>query len=530
MSELVATQAESAVQPTLGKNKEARAPELESAELQILRLQSELAEAKSKLNNEKVSVPKSELAKAKSKSNNEKVSVQKKVIVSSGPKEGSSTSSKKANGFDKYNLPEQLINELRKLDFHIPTPIQEGTIPHARAGKDILGSAQTGSGKTAAYGIPLIVYLMLNKHNNALILLPTRELAQQVVDAIHQLSGDRSIKTCLLIGGAPMWRQLNNLKRNPRIIIGTPGRINDHLRRKTLSLAKTGFLVLDEVDRMLDMGFGVQLDEISKYLTAPKRQTLMFSATMPRNIEKLSARYLTDPIRVAVDSDNTPAQNIKQNLIKLKSHDKYTRLQEELNSRTCTILVFVSTKRSADRIAKDLDKDGHKADCIHGDLKQSKRTKVISSFRKKQFRILIATDVAARGLDISHIELVINYDLPQRAEDYIHRIGRTGRAGKSGEALNFLSPQDNLKWRDIQFLLNPEEAKKQFVRHNNSSSKRTSKPRPQSDGNKSKSWTSGNTKSGRSFNKNTNQNGEGNKKHSKARKVSSFKKDKKQAS
>jgi superfamily II DNA/RNA helicase len=259
----------------------------------------------------------------------------------------------------------------------------------------------------------------------------------------------------LLIGGEPMSKQFHQLKNRPRLIVGTPGRINDHLKRGTLRLNDTCFLVLDETDRMLDMGFGVQLDAINAHLTAP-RQTLMFSATMPKNIQKLSAKYLKDPIRIQMGSTEAPAANVTQEHVRVSEGDKYARLLTELDQRSGSVIIFVKTKHGADRLADKLCRDGHEADALHGDLRQSKRDRVIADFRKQDYRVLVATDVAARGLDIPHIEHVINHDLPQSPEDYIHRIGRTARAGAKGSALSFLSPQDGPKWRAIQRLIDPD--------------------------------------------------------------------------
>lgn len=353
-------------------------------------------------------------------------------------------------------LPQALVHRLEQIGFNNPTPIQEKAIPCALEGKDILGSAQTGTGKTGAFGIPLISHLMNNEQGRALILLPTRELAVQVKKALEQFTSAKSkISSVLLIGGEDMGRQLSRLKSKPRLLVGTPGRVNDHLTRGTLKLNDVNFLVLDEVDRMLDMGFGIQLDAIAKFLTAKERQTLMFSATMPKNIQNLAGKYLQDPVRIAVGSDNTPTVNIKQDNIKVSESEKYPTLLEELDKREGSVIVFIKTKYAADAMAKNLCKSGHKAKALHGDLRQNKRAQVIESFRKQSYRILIATDVAARGLDIPHIQHVINHDLPQCPEDYIHRIGRTARAGAAGEALNFLSPSDNIKWRAIQRLLDP---------------------------------------------------------------------------
>ena len=366
--------------------------------------------------------------------------------------------------FSQFGLPAQLNAALERMKYTSPTPIQEQAIPLALKGHDVLGSAQTGTGKTAAFGIPLVAKILSNPRGNALVLTPTRELATQVMTVITQLLGQRSlVQAALLIGGDPMHKQTMQLRMRPRIIIGTPGRINDHLERGNLILHDTNFLVLDETDRMLDMGFGIQIERIVKFLPAT-RQTLMFSATIPAEIVKMSAKYLKNPERVAVGAVNAVAVKVQQELVHVNEVGKYEELNKQIASRNGSILVFVKTKRSADRLAERLNKQGHKADTIHGDLHQRKREKVIQAYRGMKFRILVATDIAARGLDIPHIEHVINYDLPQCPEDYIHRIGRTGRNGSEGSAVCLISPDDNLKWRAIHRLLHPNEAAPHFPR------------------------------------------------------------------
>jgi ATP-dependent RNA helicase DeaD len=361
--------------------------------------------------------------------------------------------------FESFGLSNDLNESLFKMNYTEPTPIQEKAIPLAMQGHDILGSAQTGTGKTAAFSIPLVEALLRSPHGTALVLTPTRELAKQVLSVIHQLLGDKSdINTAFIIGGEPMPKQLKQLRNNPRIIVGTPGRINDHLQRRSMTLDNAHFLVLDETDRMLDMGFGVQLDKIIKHLPE-ERQTLMFSATLPDGIVRISNKYLTNPQRVSVGETNVIAVNIKQEIIHIEQPDKYQELLVQLNERTGSVIVFVKTKHGADRVAKNLRRDGFEAEALHGDLKQNKRDKVMKNFRDMRFRILIATDIAARGLDVPHIEHVINHDLPQVAEDYIHRMGRTARAGAEGSAVCFISSQDGRKWHAIERLLDPSKSK-----------------------------------------------------------------------
>ena len=357
--------------------------------------------------------------------------------------------------FNELPIENKLKNSIRFADFITPTPIQSKSIPIGLLGKDILGTAQTGTGKTLAFTIPMINKLILDKNTMALIVCPTRELATQVMQTVLKLNvREIGIGNALLIGGESMQKQLKKLKRRARIIVGTPGRINDHLKRQSLNLSKVSYLVLDETDRMLDMGFTPQIETILKFI--PKQhQTLLFSATLPNNILRISEKYLNDPERIAIGSLSTPIEKIKQETFQITQDKKYHELINQLVERNGSILVFVKTKRGADKIVKRLKYDGHSADAIHGNLRQSKRDRVINNFRNGKSRILIATDVAARGLDIPLIKHVINYDLPQVAEDYIHRVGRTGRAGKEGSSLTFITPNDRSMWSSISKLIDP---------------------------------------------------------------------------
>ena len=346
------------------------------------------------------------------------------------------------------------MDSIAFINFKTPTPIQAQAIPVALEGKDILGTAQTGTGKTAAFGIPLINFLLKTKKDNALIMTPTRELAAQVMQTMNSLIGRGNIRTALLIGGDSMQKQLKQMRRNPRLIVGTPGRINDHLKRNTLRLNNTTFLVLDESDRMLDMGFTPQINQVLQ--SVPKKhQTLLFSATLGNNIIQLAERYLSNPVRIAVGSTSTPIDKIKQEVIHVKDGDKYNQLIKEIYNRQGSILIFVKTRRNAEKMVKRLKYDDHDADAIHGNLRQSKRDRVIKAFRNGHFRILVGTDVASRGLDIPAIKHVINFDLPQLPEDFIHRVGRTARAGADGSALSFIGEQDKGKWNAIQRLIDP---------------------------------------------------------------------------
>ena len=371
--------------------------------------------------------------------------------------------------FLSLNLEPTLIESIAKINFKTPTPIQAKAIPIALEGKDILGTAQTGTGKTAAFGIPLINFLLKTKKETALIMTPTRELASQVMQTMNSLVGRGNIRTALLIGGDSMQKQLKQMRRNPRLIVGTPGRINDHLKRKTLNLRNTAFLVLDEVDRMLDMGFTPQINQVLE--TVPRiHQTLLFSATLPGNILRLAEKYLNNPERISVGSTSMPIEKIKQEVLRVKQGDKYNQLIKEFYIRQGSILIFVKTRRNAEKMVKRLKYDDHDADAIHGNLRQNKRDRVIKAFRNNHFRILVGTDVASRGLDIPAIKHVINFDLPQVPEDFIHRIGRTARAGSAGSALSFVGDEDRSKWNAIQRLIDPNF--KSTERGSNSSKRR----------------------------------------------------------
>ena len=363
--------------------------------------------------------------------------------------------------FTELNLNPSLMQSITRMHFKIPTPIQAQAIPPALLGKDILGTAQTGTGKTLCYGITCINKLLNDRVTNALIICPTRELAVQIGDVLNGLiENSMNIKSAVLIGGESMQKQLKQLQRRPRLIIGTPGRLNDHLKRKSLKLHQSYFLVLDETDRMLDMGFTPQIEQILKFVPK-KHQTLLFSATLPQNILKITERYLNDPIRIRVGSTTTPISKIKQEVIQLNEGEKYNKLLEELYKRKGSILVFVKTKRNADKMADRLNNDGHHCDCMHGNLRQSKRQKILIAFRSGKIRILISTELAARGLDVPSIQHVINYHLPQVPEDFIHRIGRTARAGAEGCALTFITPNDRQMWNGNQRLIDPN-AKQEF--------------------------------------------------------------------
>lgn len=392
--------------------------------------------------------------------------------------------------FQEMGLSDIVLKSLEAMNIVSPTPIQAQTIPLALNNRDILGSAQTGTGKTLAFAIPVVEKLLKNPAQAALVQVPTRELAQQVMTAIKQLLGTQSgIRTALLIGGDSMFKQLQQLRNKPRIIVGTPGRTIDHLKRRTLNPNNLNFLVLDEMDRMFDMGFGIQLEQIISQLPQ-SRQTLMFSATLSAHVAKLAGKHLNEPERIAIGSVSNPVARIKQEIIRLSESDKYGELLGQIEKREGSIIVFVKTKSGTERLAEKLCKQNHTASAIHGDLRQNKREKVINDFRKGEHRIMVATDVAARGLDIPHIQHVINYDLPQSPEDYIHRIGRTARAGAEGFALCLITPQDGRKWHAINKLMNPD-------------AKNSDRPEPSKSGKfgRSRDGRDRDNKSGQSFKK-----------------------------
>ncbi len=345
-------------------------------------------------------------------------------------------------------LPAYLRTALVRLNITLPTPVQAEAIPPALQGRDVLATAQTGTGKTFAFLLPLAVRLKENPQENALILSPTRELAQQTQEELKKLfSDDFTLQTVLIIGGDNIHKQYADLRDKPRVIIATPGRLIDHMGRKSVNLKKTHFLVLDETDRMLDMGFIDDMRKIVASLPAP-RQTLLFSATLPEEIQMLANEFLQRPVRVKIGSVVSPADLVLQEVVYVDIREKLPQLLHELNTRQGSILIFTRTKHGAERLAKQLKLYGQKANALHGDLRQNRRRQVLDFFRNGTMRILVATDVAARGIDVPHIAHVINYDLPQCPEDYIHRIGRTGRAGTVGAAISLIS-DDGDKWKDI---------------------------------------------------------------------------------
>jgi superfamily II DNA/RNA helicase len=340
--------------------------------------------------------------------------------------------------FKDFALNETIHNNLERKGYIAPTPIQDKSIKSIMEGKDIIGLANTGTGKTAAFLLPLIDKVEKDRNQKVLIIAPTRELVMQIEKELHDFSYGMKIFFASCVGGMNIQNQIRNLRRNPNFIIGTPGRLKDLSKRNFIKFETFNNIVLDEVDRMLDMGFVNEITEFLQHLS-PQRQSLFFSATMPAKIKALVNSFLKDPITVNVQTGET-ADNVDQDVVRFS--DKKTKLikLEELlrNDELKKVLIFNETKRDVEKLAKDLKEKGFKAESIHGDKRQSQRQKALSLFKKDAVTILVATDVAARGLDVKDITHVINYTLPQTYDDYIHRIGRTGRGSSKGKALTFV--------------------------------------------------------------------------------------------
>ncbi|MEK7529343.1 MAG: DEAD/DEAH box helicase [Patescibacteria group bacterium] len=353
--------------------------------------------------------------------------------------------------FIDLGLSKDLDQILTRLAFKTPTPIQEQAIPHALKGEDVIGIAQTGTGKTLAFALPMLQ--TLNKSEGVgLVLVPTRELANQVQEDIDRIGKRLGFKTILLVGGANMERQVRDLQRGPHIIVATPGRLNDHIERKTARLNHVSVLVLDEADRMLDMGFAPQIDRILQSVPQ-KRQTFLFSATMPEAIAKIGRKYMRDPMQVEAAPPGTTAQNIEQGVYIVDSTNRFRLLQDLLEAhRGRPVLVFCRTKFGTKKMAHILHKEGFPCEELHSNRSLAQRKKALGEFKRGRAHIMVATDVAARGIDVKEIALVVNYDLPDQLEDYVHRIGRTGRAGHTGCAVSFVAPTQMQELRTIERL------------------------------------------------------------------------------
>jgi ATP-dependent RNA helicase RhlE len=353
------------------------------------------------------------------------------------------------NGFYDLGIVPSLIKGITKLNFKNPTPIQKESIPAGIRGEDIIAIALTGSGKTLAFGIPMLQRLSKIKRGIGLVLVPTRELAIQVEESLQALCRSINIRSVVLIGGASLSLQRDALKKNPRIIIATPGRLLDLIERRIVDLADVAIFILDEADRMLDMGFIPDIKKIMKSVP-DNRQTMLFSATMPKEIEAIARRLMENPIRIESDRSGATPAEISHEMFLIENRDKRRLLAVQLKQCSGPVLVFTRTKRMASRLAHNVKHMGFAAAEIHSDRSLGQRRNALEGFKRGRYQILIATDIAARGIDVSGIELVINYDMPANSEDYVHRIGRTGRAGKSGHAISFATTEQRGSIRNIE--------------------------------------------------------------------------------
>ena len=365
-------------------------------------------------------------------------------------------------GFETLGLAKPLLKVLERQGLIKPTPIQQQSIPLILEGRDLVGLAQTGTGKTAAFSLPVLTSLYDQERTGKfrpvqmLVLSPTRELAAQVEDVIKAYASAVNLKSVAIFGGVPFFRQAQALRKGADIVVGTPGRIEDHVAQKTLDLSRVNYLVLDEADQMLDIGFLPAIRRIFALLPK-KKQTLLFSATMPKEIKKLSSDYLNNPEEVAVASLAQPADKITQQVLFLSGSEKLKALRELITSRQGKrILVFSRTKHGADKMVKSLGNSGLNLDAIHGNKSQGQRQRALENFKRGKCFVLVATDIAARGIDVPNVELVVNYDLPDVPETYVHRIGRTARAGASGLAISFCAAPEMKNLKSIEKLIKME--------------------------------------------------------------------------
>lgn len=350
------------------------------------------------------------------------------------------------NEFASLQLAEKLVGILDSLGYRTPTPIQAQAIPVVLKGDDVLGIAQTGTGKTFAFGLPMLQRIA-REGGSGLVLAPTRELAIQIQESLMKVGSQLRLRTALLIGGAPMDRQRRDIQAKPHVIIATPGRLVDHLEQRTISLSTVSVFVLDEADRMLDMGFKPQLDKIVSKVPA-QRQTLLFSATMPADILKIAHAWMKTPVHIEIARAGTTADTIQQQGYFVTKDQKIALLHTLLTQRDeKSVLVFSRTKHGAKKLAATLRAGGHTAVEIHANRTLAQRRAALDGFKKGSYRVLVATDIAARGIDVQGIGLVVNFDLPDALDDYVHRIGRTGRAGRKGNAMSFILPDQR---RDVQ--------------------------------------------------------------------------------
>ncbi|HLR40721.1 MAG TPA: DEAD/DEAH box helicase, partial [Virgibacillus sp.] len=353
--------------------------------------------------------------------------------------------------FKELDISSPIMKALEQMGFEEATPIQQETIPLAMQGNDVIGQAQTGTGKTAAFGIPMIEKIdPKQKRIQGLVVAPTRELAIQVAEEIHRLGKFKGVRALPVYGGQHMQRQIRSLKEGPQIVVATPGRLLDHMRRRTIRIDHVQTAVLDEADEMLNMGFIDDIRDILKGIPE-ERQTLLFSATMPKEIRDIASTLMKTPKEVKVKAKEMTVENIEQFFVEVPEKFKFDTLTNHMDINAPELaIVFSRTKRRVDEIAEGLQARGFRAEGIHGDLTQGKRTSVLNKFKNGRVEVLVATDVAARGLDISGVTHVYNFDIPQDPESYVHRIGRTGRAGRTGEAISFITPREMAHLKSIE--------------------------------------------------------------------------------
>lgn len=372
------------------------------------------------------------------------------------PKAAPQTTDAESVTFASLPIDTRILEILTRKKIIAPTPIQKQSIPPLVSGSDCIGIAQTGSGKTLAFAIPLLQHLAKNS-GRALILAPTRELAFQIQETVRWFERSMNLRSTVIIGGASMHKQLSELRQKPQIIVATPGRLIDHLQQKNITLSDVGFLVLDEADRMFDMGFAPQIKQILKYLPPKQdRLTALFSATMPDAIAKLIAEHMRQPVRVEISTPGTTAKEIQQEVIIIDSDHRKDALIELINETPGTILIFTRTKYQAKQLSRFLRDGRYKTEELHSNRSLAQRKQAMAAVQSGKSKILVATDIAARGIDISHITLVVNYELPDNPEDYVHRIGRTGRAGKLGRAVSFVLSNQSHELQQIQRLINAQ--------------------------------------------------------------------------
>lgn len=370
--------------------------------------------------------------------------------------------------FDTLTIEPAILQVLHKHEFTVPTPIQKAAIPLGLTGKDMIGIAQTGTGKTLAFGIPMMQRIKAGG-GHGLVLVPTRELALQVEETLRRFTPALGMRTAVLIGGASMHLQRQMIRNRPNIVVATPGRLLDHMEQGNITLKTVKVLVLDEADRMLDMGFAPQINKILDNVPR-ERQTLLFSATMPSNIVQLATKHMNLPVRVEVAPAGTPAARVTQEVMIVRKENKAEVLVTLLKETNDTVLVFSRTKHGAKKLTRTVQMAGFKAAEIHANRSLAQRKEALHGFKTGRYRVLIATDIAARGIDVTGIGLVVNFDLPDNPEDYIHRIGRTGRAGLEGRAISFATPDQHGDVRGIEKLMkgvlpissHPSHPKEQF--------------------------------------------------------------------